>query len=235
MLGVPRRRRAAGSAAPGAEPCPADAGRAARLTPPIQARRDIVTVLVGARFDAWYDQWMLQAKADASVEGVDLFDDAVKMLEPAAAGMALAALRAHLDAHQAAYDAAGVTLLVEPCIPEGDELACLLGVLETMHEDERGRRDDGELSFVETVEHAALGLLAYRDPDSPFTRTVFAPGDPFFSAIDNSSFAKDTTLARVRAHPDRYALIELQVTTLFARLALRGGAGDDTAERAMTA
>lgn len=76
----------AAPAAPGTDARPVDAGHAARLTPPIQARRGIVTVLVGARFDAWYDQWMLQAKAGPRLEGEDLFDDAVKMLEPAAMG-----------------------------------------------------------------------------------------------------------------------------------------------------
>ncbi len=224
-----------GPAAPGEAPRPAGAGRAARFTPTIQARRDIVTVLVGARFDAWYDLWTQQASAEAAADDTDYFDDAVGMLEPAAAGMALAALRAHLDAHRAAYDAAGVTLLVEPSLPEGDELACMLGAVETMHEDARGRRDDGELSFVETVEQGALAVPVYRDPGSPFAHAVFAPGDPFFSAVDGSSFAEDATLAKVQAHPERYALVELQVTTLFARLALYGGADDDTVTWALTA
>lgn len=167
-------KHVAESAAPAEAPRSTDAGRAARLTPPIPARRDIVSVLVSARFDAWYDQWMLQAKDAAEAEGVDFFDDAVGMLEPAAAGMALAALRAHLDAHKTTYATAGLTLLVEPCVPEGDALACLLGVFEAMHEDEHGRRDDGELPFVKAVEQAALAVPTYGEPDSPFPRAKAA-------------------------------------------------------------
>jgi len=84
------------------------------MTPTILARRDVVTVLICAPFDTWYDQWMLQADAAPDPAGVDYFDDAVRMFESAASGMAAAALRAHLDAHQTGYAAAGVTLFVEP-------------------------------------------------------------------------------------------------------------------------
>jgi hypothetical protein len=206
------------------------------MTPTIQARRDVVTVLVCAPFDAWYDQWMLQVDNDAvDVDGVDFFDDAVRLFEPAALGMALAALRAHLDAHAATYAAAGVTLLVEPRIAQADQIVQLLGVFETMHEDGAGRREDGELSFVETVAHDALRVPAYRAAASPFPAAVFAPGDPFFSAVDDSALLSDATLDAVRAHPEQYALVDLQVTTIYARLLLRGPAGDDAAEQALTA
>ena len=52
--------------------------------------------------------------------------------------MAVSALRTHLDAHQSNYATAGVTVLVEPRIPQDDALVCLLGVLETMHEEGEG-------------------------------------------------------------------------------------------------
>jgi hypothetical protein len=193
------------------------------LTPTILARRDIVTVLVCAPFDAWYDQWMHQVDdADDARDpaGVDYFDDAVRMLEPAALGMATAALRAHLDAHHADYAAAGVTLLVEPLIPQDDEIVCLLGVFETMHEEGEGWREDGELSFVETVEQYALMVLAYRDDAMPFPIDIFAPGDPFFSAADQTTAISNATLADVTAHPEQYALVDVQVTALYAHLAL---------------
>ena len=193
------------------------------MTPTILARRDVVTVLVGAPFDAWYDQWMLQIDAAddaADPAGVDYFDDAVRMLEPAALGLATAALRAHLDAHQAEYAAAGVTLLVEPLVPQDDEIMCLLGVLETMHEEGEGWREDGELSFVETVEQYALMVPAYRDDALPFPIDIFAPGDPFFSAVDQATVIGNATLADVTAHPEQYALVDVQVTALYAHLAL---------------
>lgn len=208
------------------------------MTPTILACRDIVTVLIAAPFDTWYDQWMLQADtADDATdpEGVDYFDDAVRLFEPAASGMAMAALRAHLDAHAAEFAAAGVTLLVEPCIPQEDEIACLLGVFETMHEDGLGQREDGELSFVETVAHDAIAGMAYRAAESPFPAAIFAPGDPFFSAVDDSPLLSDATLNAVRARSEQYALVDLQVTTLYARVLLRGLAGDDSAARALTA
>ncbi len=193
------------------------------MTPTILARRDVVTVLVGAPFDAWYDQWMLQIDAAddaADPAGVDYFDDAVRMLEPAALGLATAALRAHLDAHQAEYAAAGVTLLVEPLVPQDDEIVCLLGVLETMHENGEGWREDGELSFIETVEQYALMVPAYRDDALPFPIDIFAPGDPFFSAVDQATVFGNATLADVTAHPEQYALVDVQVTALYAHLAL---------------
>jgi hypothetical protein len=208
------------------------------MTPTIHARHDVVTVLVAAPFDAWYDQWMLQAdKADAAADpdGVDFFDDAVRLFEPAASGMALSALRAHLDARATKFAAAGVTLLVEPRIPQASEIVCLLGVFETMHEDGVGRREDGELSFVETVAHDAIAGMAYRAAESPFPAAVFAPGDLFFSAGDDSPLLSDATLDAVRAHPEQYALVDLQVTTVYARLLLREPAGDDAAARALTA
>jgi hypothetical protein len=208
------------------------------MTPTILGRHDTVAVLIQAPFDAWYDQWMLQIDDTddaADPAGVDYFDDVVRMLEPAAIGMAVAALRAHLDAHQVDYVAAGVTVLVEPRIPQDDALVCLLGVLETMHEEGEGWREDGERSFVETVAHDALAGMAYRAAESPFPAAVFAPGDPFFSAVDDSALLSDATLADVQAHPERYALIDVQVTTLYARVQLLGQAGDDPAEQALTA
>jgi hypothetical protein len=95
---------------------------------------------------------------------VDFFDDAVRMLESAAIGMAVAALRVHLDTHQTDDAAAGVT------------------VLETMHAEGESWRADG-----------------------------------------------------VQAHPEWYALVDVQVTTLYARVHLLGQAGDDSAEQALTA
>jgi hypothetical protein len=190
------------------------------MTPTILGRRDTVAVLIQAPFDAWYNQWMLQIDdTDDAVDpvGVDFFDDAVRMLESAAIGMAVAALRAHLDAHQADYATASVTVLVEPRIPQDDALVCLLGVLETMHEDGEGWPEDGELSFVETVAHDALAVAAYRTEESPFPAAVFAPGDPIFSAVDDSALLSDVTLADVQAHPEWYALVNVQVTTLYAR------------------
>jgi len=219
-------------------PRPTSGAPAHAMTPTILARRDVVTVLVGAPFDAWYDQWMRQVDAAddaADPAGVDYFDDAVRMLEPAAIGMATTALRAHLDAHQAEYAAAGVSLLVEPLVPQDDEIVCLLGVFETMHENGEGRREDGELSFVEMIAHDAISGMAYRAAEAPFPAAVFAPGDPFFSAIDDSALLSDATLAEVRAHPDQYALVDVQVTTLYSRVQLLGQAGDGSAEQALTA
>jgi hypothetical protein len=140
------------------------------MTPIILGRRDTVAVLIQAPFDAWYDQWMLQiddTDAAANPAGVDFFDDAVRMLESAAIGMAVVALRTHLDAHQADYITAGVTVLVEPRMVQDDALICLLGVLETMHEEGEGWRADGERSFVETIAHDALAVPVYRAAESP--------------------------------------------------------------------
>ena len=162
-------------------------------------------MLIQAPFDAWYDQWMLQIDdTDAAVDpaGVDFFDDAVRMLESAAIGMAVAALRAHLDAHQTDYAAAGVTVLVEPRIPQDDALVCLLGVLETMHEEGEGWHADGERSFVETVAHDALAVPVYRAAESPFPAAVFALGDPFCSVVDDGALLSDATCSDVRTHPE---------------------------------
>ena len=208
------------------------------MTPTILGRQDTVAVLIQAPFDAWYDQWMLQIDdTDDAVDpaGVDFFDDAVRMLESAAIGMAVAALRTHLDVHQTDYAAAGVTVLVEPRMPQDDALVCLLGVLETMHEEGEGWRVDGERSFVEIVAHDALAVPVYRTVESPFPAAVFAPGDPFFAAVDDSALLSDATLTDVRTHPEWYALVSVQVTTLYARVHLLGQAGDGPTERALTA
>ncbi|MDQ2995502.1 MAG: hypothetical protein M3R61_00380, partial [Chloroflexota bacterium] len=119
---------AANLASPPADPPVRQAARVPGLTPTITARRDVVTVLVRAPFDTWYDQWMLQADGAADPAGVDYFDDAVRLLEPAALGMAAVALRTHLDAHHVHYVAAGVSLLIEPLVPQEDEIVQLLGV-----------------------------------------------------------------------------------------------------------
>ena len=219
-------------------PQPTSGAPAHAMAPTILARRNIVTVLVGAPFDAWYDQWMLQVDDTddaAEVAGVDYFDDAVRMLEPAAMGMATAALRAHFDAHQAESAAAGVWLLVEPLVPQDDEIVCLLGVLETMHEEGQGWREEGELSFVETVEQYALIVPAYRDDAMPFPSDVFAPGDPFFSAVDQTTVIGNATLADIKAHPEQYALVDVQVTTLYARVQRLGQVVADPTARALTA
>jgi len=207
------------------------------MTPTILGH-DTVAVLIQAPFDAWYDQWMLQVDdSDAAVDpaGVDCFDDAVRILESAAIGMAAAALRTHLDAHQADYAAAGVTVLVEPRVPQDDALVCLLGVLETMHEEGEGWRADGERSFVETVAHDALAGMVYRAAESPFPAAVFAPSDPFFAAVDDSALLRDATLTDVRTHPEWYAIVNVQVTTLYTRVQLLDQVGDDPAARALTA
>ena len=78
-------------------------------------------------------------------------------------------------------------------------------------------------------------MPVYRTAESPFPAAVFAPGDPFFSAVDNSALLSDTTLADVQAHPEWYALVDVQVTTLYARVQLLGQASDDPAEQALTA
>ena len=80
-----------------------------------------------------------------------------------------------------------------------------------------------------------LNAVLYRAAESPFPAAVFAPGDPFFSAIDDSALLSDTTLADVRTHPEQYALVDVQVTTLYARVQLLGQAGDDPAVQALTA
>ena len=94
---------------------------------------------------------------------------------------------------------------------------------------------DGELSFVETVAHDALSVPAYRAAESPFPAAVFAPGDPCFAAVDDRALLSDATLAGVRTHPEWYALVDVQVTTLHARVQRLGQVGDDPAARALTA
>jgi hypothetical protein len=64
---------------------------------------------------------------------------------------------------------------------------------------------------------------------------VFARGDPFFAAADDSALLTDTRLADVQAQPEWYALIDIQVTTLFARVQLLGQARDDPADQALMA
>ncbi len=73
------------------------------MTPTVLARVDSVTVLVSAPWDEWYDQWMEQATEET---GIDYFDDMFSMFTPAAIGIAITALREHLDAHRAHYEAA---------------------------------------------------------------------------------------------------------------------------------
>ncbi|MDQ2995501.1 MAG: hypothetical protein M3R61_00375, partial [Chloroflexota bacterium] len=99
------------------------------------------------------------------------------------------------------------------------------------------RREDDERSFVETVEQYALGVPAYRDAESPFAPTLFAPGDPFFSAVDDSPLLSDAMLAEVKAHPEQYALVEVQATALYAHLALLAQEDDEAsaADVALTA
>jgi hypothetical protein len=87
---------------------------------------------------------------------------------------------------------------------------------------------DGELPFVETVAHDAIAGMAYRAAESPFPAAVFAPGDPFFSAVDDSALLSDATLADVKAHPEQYALVDVQVTALYAHLALLARDADES-------
>ncbi len=191
-----------------------------RMTPTVLGRRDIVTALISAPFDAWFDQWMLQADAATDPADVDYFDDAVRMFIPAAVGLAAAALRAHLDAHQTGYAAAGVTLFVEPLPEQHDGIICTFGLIETMHEDILDEDDDEFPRFRETVEHYALIVPAYRDGEDSFSADAFAPGDPFFSAVDQNPVIGAATLADVKAHPEVYALVDVQVATLYAQVAL---------------
>src|SRR6266540_4211064 len=95
-------------------PPPRRAAAPRGMTPTVLARVDSVAVLVNAPWDEWYDQWMEQATDET---GIDYFDDVFRMFTPAAIGMATAALRKHLDAHHALYEAAGVAIFVEP-LPE---------------------------------------------------------------------------------------------------------------------
>lgn len=60
---------------------------------------------------------------------------------------------------------AGLALLIPPCVPRATISRVCLAWLETMHDNKRGRRN-GELSSIETVEQAALAVLAYREPNS---------------------------------------------------------------------
>ena len=188
------------------------------MTPTILAHADLVTVLVSAPWDEWHDQWMAQVTDET---GIDYFDDVFRMFTPAAVGMATTALRAHIDAHHALYEAAGVAVFVEPLREQDDAIICTFGLFETMHEEMEDEDDDAEFPrFIETVEHYALLVPAYRDGDTPFPGDAFAPGDAFFSAVDQTTIIGDATLADIKAHAEQYALVDVQVTTIYGRVAL---------------
>jgi hypothetical protein len=194
------------------------------MTPTILAHAGIVTVLVSASWDTWHDQWMAQAIDEM---GIDYFDDVFRMFTPAAVGMATTALRAHIDAHHALYEAAGVAIFVEPLPEQDDAIVCTFGLFETIHE-ELEDEDDAEFPrFIETVEHYTLLIPAYRDDDTPFPGDAFALGDAFFSAVDQTTIIGDATLADIKAHPEQYALVDVQVTTIYARAALPAREEDD--------
>jgi hypothetical protein len=82
---------------------------------------------------------------------------------------------------------------------------------------------------------ACVHLMRSRSPRRWPPAAVFAPGDPFFAAVDDSALLSDASLADVRTHPEWYALVNVQVTTLYARVQLLDQAGDDPAVRALTA
>jgi hypothetical protein len=50
--------------------------------------------------------------------------------------------------------------------------------------------------------------------------------DRFFSAVDQNTIIGDATLAAIKAHPEQYALVDVQVTTIYGRVTLL--ARDDT-------
>jgi len=196
------------------------------MTPTILAHADIVTVLVSAPWDAWHDQWMAQATDET---GIDYFDDVFRMFTPAAVGMATTALRAHIDAHHALYEAAGVAIFVEPLPEQNDAIVYTFGLFETMHE-EMEDEDDGEFPrFIETVEHYALIVPVHREGNEPFPGDIYAPRDPFFSAVDQQPIIGDATLADIKTHPEQYALVDVQVTTIYGRVELLARDDDDAA------
>jgi hypothetical protein len=187
------------------------------MTPTVLARVDSVAVLVSAPWDEWYDQWMEQATDET---GIDYFDDVFRMFTPAAIGMATAALHKHLDAHQVHYAAAGVTIFVEPLPEQDDEIVCAFGLIETMHEEMEDEGDHEFPRFLETIEHYALIVPVYREGNEPFPGDIYVPGDPFFSAVDQNTIISDATLVDIKAHPEVYALVDVQVTTIYGRVEL---------------
>ncbi len=194
------------------------------MTPTVLARVDSVTVLVSAPWDEWYDQWMEQATEET---GIDYFDDMFSMFTPAAIGIAITALREHLDAHRAHYEAAGVTIFVEPRPEQADELVCTFGLIETMHEE---LEDDHAFPrFRETVERYALIVPVQREGDEPFPGDIYAPKDRFFSAVDQNTIISDATLADIKAHPEAYALVDVQVMTIYGRVELLARDDDEAA------
>ncbi len=196
------------------------------MTPTILAHADIVTVLVSAPWDEWYDQWIAQATDET---GIDYFDDVFRMFTPAAVGMATTALRGHIDAHHALYEAAGVAIFVEPLPEQNDAIVYTFGLFETMHE-EMEDEDDGEFPrFIETVEHYALIVPVHREGNEPFPGDIYAPRDPFFSAVDQQPIIGDATLADIKTHPEQYALVDVQVTTIYGRVELLARDDDDAA------
>jgi hypothetical protein len=196
------------------------------MTPTVLARADSVTVLVSAPWDEWYDQWMEQATEETDI---DYFDDVFSMFTPAAIGMATAALREHLDAHRVHYAAAGVTIFVEPLPEQDDEIVCTFGLIESMHEELEDEGDHAFPRFLETIGHYALIVPVYREGNEPFPGDVYAPGDPFFSAVDQNTIIGDATLADIKAHPEQYTLVDVQVTTIYARAALLAQDDDNAA------
>jgi hypothetical protein len=196
------------------------------MTPTILAHADIVTVLVSAPWDAWHDQWMAQATDETEI---DYFDDMFRMFTPAAIGMATAALREHLDANHTLYEAAGVTIFVEPLPEQDDEIVCTFGLIESMHEEMEDADDNAFPHFLETVGHYALIVPVYREGNEPFPGDIYAPRDPFFSVVDQQPIIGDATLADIKTHPEQYALVDVQVTTIYARVALLAHHDDDAA------
>jgi hypothetical protein len=194
------------------------------MTPTILARADLVTVLVSAPWDEWHDQWMAQVTDET---GIDYFDDVFRMFTPAAVGMATTALRAHIDAHHALYEAAGLRIFVEPLPEQDDAIVCTFGLFETMHEELEDEDDHAVPRFIETVEHYALLVPAYRDDHGPFPGDVYAPGDAFFSAVDQTTIIGDATLADIKTHPEVYALVDVRVTTIYGRVELLAQDDDD--------
>ena len=75
--------------------------------------------------------------------------------------MAVAALRTHLDAHQADCAAAGATMLSEPRYHRTMRWSAYLGCWKRSTRRAKAGAD-GERSFVETVAHDALVMPVYR-------------------------------------------------------------------------
>lgn len=183
------------------------------LPPMVRTRTDWVTVLVNGSWHECYQHWIAQSPHGVNLNAT-FINQMVKMFTPAAVGLATTALRQHLDAYRTFYASAQVTLFAEPLLDLAEEAVCIFGLLSPIQR-ALGCIDSSMPPFLEQVNTLACQVDECREGDEPFPTSIYAPGDGFFSAVDGATGISNATLRQIETYPERYALVDIQVTTLY--------------------